>query len=54
MSATLASVSNQTYLAYYHRCRRKMKLYQEGLIYGSANWKTRTTHHKPTNILEHR
>lgn len=50
----LASVSNKTILAYYHRCQRKMDLYREGIVYGSSTWKTRTTHHKPTNKDEDR
>ena len=50
----LASVSNKTCLAYFHRCQRKMNLYWEGLTYGSTNWKARTAHHKPTNTDEDR
>lgn len=50
----LASVSNKTCLAYFHRCQRKMDLYREGLTYGSTNWKARTAHHKPTNTDEDR
>jgi hypothetical protein len=43
----LASVSNHTILANYHRCQRKIQLYREGIVYGSPEWKARTTHHKP-------
>ena len=50
----LASVPNHTTLAYFHRCRRKMDLYQEGINYGSSSWKARTAHHKPTNKDEDR
>ena len=45
----LASIPNKTILAYYYRCRKKMYLYQEGILYRSSNWKARTAHHKPTN-----
>lgn len=50
----LASVPNHTILAYYHRCQNKMKLYQEGIGYGSSHWKAHTAHHKPTNKDEDR
>ena len=50
----LESVTNHTCLAYYNRCRRKMELYREGLTYGSASWKARTSHQKPTNRQEDR
>lgn len=50
----LASVSNKTCLSYFHRCQRKMDLYQEGLSYGSLSWKARIAHQKPTNTKEDR
>ena len=45
----LASVTNYTILAYYHRCGQKMDLYREGIAYESSSWTNRTAHHKPTN-----
>ena len=44
----LASVKNDTILAYYHCCQRKMSLYREGIGYGSETWKACTAHHKVT------
>lgn len=50
----LASVTNDTILRYYYRCRQKMDLYREGIGYGSLTWKARTAHHKPTIAGEDR
>lgn len=49
VSLALASVPNHIILAYYYCCQNKIKLYQEGIKYGSSQWKAHTAHHKPTN-----
>ena len=33
----LVNVPNKTILAYYHRCRKKMSLYQKGILYRLSN-----------------
>ena len=42
----LKLVSNSTILGNYQSCLRKMELYRQGVAYGDAEWKKRTSHQK--------
>jgi len=45
--AALAHISNDTILACFNSCMRKMELYRQGVAYGSGEWKKLTSHQKP-------
>jgi transcription initiation factor IIE alpha subunit len=47
LPASLAHVRNNTILACYNSCMRKMDLYRQGVMYGSNEWKRLTSHQKP-------